>query len=51
MKFSQLNYTLSENQGVINISVVDTGMSQTSVKVKLLIVNETSSGLPVGKSK
>ena len=51
MKFPQLNYTLSENEGVVNISVLNTGMSQTSVKVKLLTGNETSGGLPVGKSK
>ena len=50
VKFSQLKYTLSENQGVINISVLHIGVPQTSVRVKLLLDNETNSGLSVGKS-
>ena len=49
VRFSQLKYILSETQDVINISVVHIGVSETSVKVNLLLDNEMSSGSVVGK--
>ena len=49
VKFSQSNYTLSENQGVINIDVVHIGVSEMSIIVKLLVGNEGSSSTTVGK--
>ena len=43
MKFSQPKFTLSENQGVIDIDVVRIGVSEMSIIVKLLLVNESNS--------
>ena len=43
VKFSQLKYTLLENQGVISIGVMYIGVPETNVVVKLLLGNESSS--------
>ena len=43
MKFSQLKFTLSENQGVVDIDVVHIGVSEMSISVKLLLGNESNS--------
>ena len=51
VKFSQLKYTLSENQGTINIDVVLTGVSEMSVNIKLLLGNESSSSSSTGIGK
>ena len=43
VKFSQLKYTLLENQGVISIEVMYIGVPETNIIVKLLLGNESSS--------
>ena len=43
VKFSQPKFTVSENQGIINIDVVHIGVSEMSINVKLLLENESNS--------
>ena len=43
VKFSQLKYTLLEDQGVISIEVIYIGVPEVNVRVKVLLGNESSS--------
>ena len=50
VKLSQFKYTVSENEGIINISVICIGVPETSFKVKVLVENVTSSSIANGKT-
>ena len=49
VKFSQLKYKVSENEGVINIGIIRTGEAGASFTVKVLVENGAKNSTASGK--